>query len=208
MEIDATGKQVNRVFITTPSNVYSPGSTTIDFKITNFPAVISDVKFRLTAPNGFQFLPQTAFAWKKTSALAAEVYSNLATMDWPGTTAMGGALPNLPAPHVMEFTSQATYVFSALGTQVYGFRVAIQVPEYGPTMSLNGFVVEFGYDGTTKEKRPYGGVVPFQGVSSLVNAFIDYSTNVAGKENLLTVQVEIMTMIPSGGGLYLMGPNG
>lgn len=75
-------------------------------------------------------------------------------------------------------------------------------------MSSADFRVELGYTGTTLATRHYAGVYPFQGVSSLMNAFIDYSTNVEGKENRLTIQIETMTSIPVLGGIYILAPEG
>eukprot|EP00933_Yihiella_yeosuensis_P016417 TRINITY_DN1403_c1_g1_i1.p1 TRINITY_DN1403_c1_g1~~TRINITY_DN1403_c1_g1_i1.p1 ORF type:complete len:1672 (+),score=277.91 TRINITY_DN1403_c1_g1_i1:210-5018(+) len=92
--------------------------------------------------------------------------------------------------------------------QFYGFQAYVMVPKRSPTDAPNVFTVEFGYDGTTLATRYAASSVPCALVMSLVNAQIDYITNVESKVNDLIFQLETATVIPPGGGLVITGPGG
>eukprot|EP00392_Amoebophrya_sp_AT5.2_P009519 g9547.t1 len=189
----------------TANNVFREGSTDVAFKMTKFHATMAGIKVRISAPAGFQWRPSVKFGYKRVAATLAEQGPTGISADWPG-----GGIPTVVsgAEHVMAFDTPGTWTFSTAGTELYGFFCNVLVPKYGPTMSPAHFYVEFGYDGTTLATRPFGGVVPFVGVSSLVNAVVDYSTNVAGKESVLTFEIETVTSLPQGGGLEITGPVG
>ncbi|CAD7959916.1 unnamed protein product [Amoebophrya sp. A25] len=185
--------------------VYKEGTVEIHFTMTKFYASMTGVKVRISAPAGFAWEPTTRFGYKQAASTAAELGPTGIATDWPGG---GSPVVLADAPHVLQFETAGTWTFSAAGTELYGFICNAQVPKYGPTMSPAFFFIEFGYDGASTAQRPFAGVVSFVGVSSLVNAVVDYSTNVAGKESILTFEVETKTLIPQGGGLEIIGPQG
>ncbi|CAD7936810.1 unnamed protein product [Amoebophrya sp. A120] len=203
------GKTGPRVTINTANGVYKPGSTDIDVFFMKFYSSLTNVKVRISGPAGFQWRPSVKFGYKQAAAVQAEfaprLNGQLPNADWPG-----GGLPTvLPgAEHVLQFDTPGTWTYSTAGTEFYSFTCNVLVPMYGPTMSPAYYYVEIGYDGATLAERPFGGVVPFVGVSSLVNAVVDYSTNVAGKESVLTFEIQTVTPVPQGGGLEIVGPVG
>jgi hypothetical protein len=168
-------------------------TTTIEFLFTNFQDALSiSCAVRVVAPAGYEFDPGNTWHVQPPDIDAT----------WPVATA-----PTVDATkkNVITFAS-ATYTATSADT-VLGFRIGLVVPNYNPVTSPANFLVEFGYDGTTLATRPYAAILPAQQVQSLTNAVVDYSTNVEGKENTLTFQVQTQTDLEAGGGLYIVGPD-
>ena len=81
-----------------------------------------------------------------------------------------------------------------------GFIVDLKIPDKTPTDSPSTFLFEWGHDGSTLASRPMAQVLPAPFVKALTNAKVDYATNVAGREHLLTFQINIRSELPTGGG--------
>eukprot|EP00397_Hematodinium_sp_SG-2012_P000096 GEMP01000096.1.p1 GENE.GEMP01000096.1~~GEMP01000096.1.p1 ORF type:complete len:3237 (+),score=651.26 GEMP01000096.1:50-9760(+) len=89
---------------------------------------------------------------------------------------------------------------------VYGFSTKIRVPELSPTASQNHFTIEFGYDQSRLENRPVAGTTSVLRARKLVNARVDYTSNIVSAPNTIAFFVETITEIPRGGGLVIVGP--
>jgi hypothetical protein len=125
------------------------------------------------------------------------------------TNRLPGITSNLPGGYPSKTTSvltwsAATYVVG----KVYGFSAPVRVPERSPASSSNAFFVELGYDQTNPLFRYLGGVVPANIVRALLNAEVDYSSNVEGKQNKLSFSLRLATPVFQGGGLKIKSPPG
>jgi hypothetical protein len=102
-------------------------------KLELIPTQLAGVALKITAPDGYSWNPAALFASKKAGA-AAELYDATAAMDWPG-----GAAPTT-GPANCLLVAAATYpalkpAFNQTSSnEHYGFRAAIDVPDYGPTL--------------------------------------------------------------------------
>jgi len=150
---------------------------------------------RIVAPKGFvwDFLnSEMAYKVPGPNATATEALEGI-TADFPGFPARDG---NVLIWDPLTFDASATY----------GFEAYIRVPNRSPTASVNEFIVEFGYTEGAIEGRFAAGTVPVKQVRSLVNAAVDYSTNVEGKANLLIFEIQTVTEVPTGGIIRIVGP--
>ncbi|CAE7458820.1 unnamed protein product [Symbiodinium necroappetens] len=92
--------------------------------------------------------------------------------------------------------------------ETYGFQTYIRVPDRTPSAAPNWFIFEFGYDGNSLATRHAASAVPAPSVQSLTNAAMEYNTNVEGKVNPIIFQIQTISQIPAGGGLFIEGPLG
>jgi len=131
-----------------------------------------------------------------------------------GLSEFNFSLPNVtaPLPGGLPMASGNTLVWPErveyLKEETYGFEAPVIIPRLEPTRSINAFIIEFGFDRADLAGRIAASVVDVDVVRALVNAQVDYMTNVESKENNLIFQVETRTVIPLGGVLTIVGPDG
>jgi len=141
---------------------------------------------RIVAPMGYKW----ALRWSGRRLLNV-------TAPLPGGRPMSSG-NTLVWPEAVEYLPQETY----------GFEAPVHIPLLEPTHSANAFIIEFGFDRTDFAGRIAASVVDVDVVRALVNADVDYTTNVESEDNTLIFQVETRTMIPLGGVLTIVGPDG
>jgi len=177
-----------------------PWSMTVqEARIVVFPLrVASDVTttLRVTAPYGYVwFFSDEDFVYTATPNAASLVVAG-ATADLPG---------GVPRRRGNIITwSKATY----LAKHTYGFFTKIRVPNYTPTQASNTFFVEFGYDETDWSKRAAAARIAASPVRALVNAVVEYKTNLQTSVNRLRFTVMTATAILFQGGILIRGPRG
>ena len=86
---------------------------------------------------------------------------------------------NIPIPPAEPVNQLRLDVKSPLlvGLQ-YGFQAKLRVPSLSPTASGNFFTIEFGFDTQMLATRVAAGVTSADPVRALINAKIDYRTNI------------------------------
>ena len=165
--------------------------------------------FRITSPDGYRWwFKKEEFVFRKAAPELAEgQYVERATADLP--------LMSIPIPPSEPVNQLRLDVKSPLySTEQYGFKAKVTIPKLSPTASANFFTIEFGFDGTDIGPRLAGGVAPAEPVRALINARVDYRTNIfspnPGPEivfnNMLSFEINIVTPIERAGGLVIIGP--
>ncbi|CAE8736426.1 unnamed protein product, partial [Polarella glacialis] len=154
---------------------------------------------RVIAPIGYIWeFADAEFRWQ--AALANSTPSLIIQ----GTTAhLPGRVP-IRSANVLLWNTESQY----FPNETYGFEAFIRVPDRTPTASLNEFLFEFGYDGDSLATRYAASSVPAIPVRALINARLEYTTNVESKVNDLIFQLETITAVPSGGAISMVGPPG
>eukprot|EP00746_Dinoflagellata_sp_MGD_P164941 gnl/MRDRNA2_/MRDRNA2_93924_c0_seq1.p1 gnl/MRDRNA2_/MRDRNA2_93924_c0~~gnl/MRDRNA2_/MRDRNA2_93924_c0_seq1.p1 ORF type:complete len:3212 (+),score=535.85 gnl/MRDRNA2_/MRDRNA2_93924_c0_seq1:111-9746(+) len=148
---------------------------------------------RLIAPDGYM--------WDFSISNDGFKYT---TDKFPGIDAnFPGGFPAMQNDCVLTWDA-ATYVVG----RVYGFSGLVRVPDRSPASSSNAFFVELGYDQINSLFRHVGGVVEAKLVKTLLNAEVDYSSNVEGKQNKLSLSIRLATPVLEGGGLKVKSPPG
>ncbi|CAJ1456576.1 unnamed protein product, partial [Effrenium voratum] len=150
---------------------------------------------RLIAPVGFE-LETTTFQSQSTAVPGS-------TADWPGGTPFqtGSTLYDDQPPNAMLWMP-ATYSSG----RVYGFAVGISIPRFPVATMLSAFLLQFGWEAATLEERPLALVLHAEKVQTIVNFRVDYTSNVVGSGQRISVTLETMSDIPVGGRLVLSAP--
>merc|ERR1719160_1046755 len=73
---------------------------------------------------------------------------------------------------------------------------------------MNVFYFEFGYDHNILQYRQTALVIPAPKVKSLLNADVDYETNVEMDQNMVTLQIETASMLRPPAGILIKSPPG
>jgi hypothetical protein len=101
-----------------------------------------------------------------------------------------------------------TALYQSRLTTTYSFDAAIRVPDVSPSSTVNDFIFEFGYNATTEQGRASAASVAAPPVRALLNAALDYESNLAEEDTMLIFQIETITDITAGGQLTITGPEG
>jgi hypothetical protein len=188
----------------------------------------SDYNARLTAPLGYiwdfedhEFLhiansTVTKYAAKRnanpnrTAELRAMVLPNI-SHDWPGgipeRNTSNNATANLTG-NVLWWPKLARYnTLRADEYQEFGFQAMVRIPDRPPPASMNVFFFEFGYTSHILLNRRTALVIEAPKVKSLLNADVEYETNVELDQNMITLQIETASNIPEGGGFLIKSPD-
>jgi len=191
-------------FMVSPGNMLPYSETGIPSTIVVFPLRVpfdasSAVDWRLVAPQGYEwdFTPER-FRYRAPDVAGADADLPI---DAPP------AAPSLPPKNVLAFDGNFRGVWRRL--RVYGLSAGARVPDATPRSSVNAFYVEFGYSSGDASQRLAGASCEAPPVRALVNALVDYQmTNLAGQQNRILFQLEMVTNLQVGGGLTIEAPAG
>jgi hypothetical protein len=173
------------------------------------PTTYDPMVLKVVAPDGYVFSDIVGpfdFIYKMPYANSTEPTIPSAEADWPGLN---------PLPEVSQnvlYFRQAEFFEP---NKVYGFQVSIQVPDTTVLTSINGFYAGFFFPNSTCFAAGVAQTAEINAVlnsrwevKALINAKVDYETNVEGRANNLIYTLETTNLIPPGGYIEIVGPPG
>ncbi|KAF4733235.1 hypothetical protein FOZ63_007338, partial [Perkinsus olseni] len=155
---------------------------------------------RITAPQGFLWrnIDSSGFAIHPANHSSGRV-----VLGYNISAAWPGGVPSVAYGNQLLFPSA---VYSDAHT--YGFEADVEVPERNPVAGYNEWRIEVGWNGNTSESRPFVGVFSSPPVRSLSDAYVGYTYNAVGKENVLTFRIRLESHLFGPGGIVAEMPLG